>query len=263
MLARAFIVCILAALPIMAQSGWNLVWSDEFNGASIDRTKWNYDTGTGWNGWGNNELQYYTDRPENARIENGHLVIEARKEDHGGRQYTSARLLTKGKFAQTYGRFEARIQVPFGQGIWPAFWMLGNDGPQAWPRCGEIDIMEVIGKEPTNVYGTIHGPGYSGSAGLGKKYSLASGAKLHEDFHVYAIEWEPDAIRWYLDDVLYQTRTTADLPAGAKWVFDRPFHLLLNVAVGGNWPGYPDATTTFPQFMLVDYVRVYERQGKR
>jgi beta-glucanase (GH16 family) len=263
MLARAFIAFSLAVIPALAQSGWKLVWSDEFNGSSIDRTKWNYDTGTGWNGWGNNELQYYTDRPDNARIENGNLVIEARKEEHGGRQYTSGRLVTKGKFSRTYGRFEARIKVPFGQGILPAFWMLGNDGPKGWPECGEIDIMEVIGKEPANVYGTIHGPGYSGASSLGGKYSLPVGAKLHEDFHVYAVEWEPGTIRWYFDGALFHTRSSADLPAGSKWVFDHPFHILLNLAVGGNWPGYPDATTRFPQFLTVDYVRVFERPPTR
>jgi beta-glucanase (GH16 family) len=148
--------------------------------------------------------------------------------------------------------------VPSGQGIWPAFWMLGNDiGAVSWPACGEIDIMENIGREPTTVHGTVHGPGYSGAAGIGAAYGLPDGAPFADDFHVFAIEWEPQAIRWYVDGALYHTLTPAALPAGARWAFDHPFFMLLNVAVGGNWPGNPDATTVFPQRMLVDYVRVY------
>lgn len=235
--------------------GWTLVWQDEFDGPEIDLTKWTFDTGG--HGWGNNEMEYHTDRPENARIEDGQLVIEARAETFGDRGYTSARLKTQGLHAWQYGRFEARIKIPSGQGVWPAFWMLGEDIAQAgWPECGEIDIMENIGKEPAIVHGTVHVPGYSGAQGVTNRHTLPEGA-LADDFHVYAIEWEPEQIRWYIDDMLYQTLTPADVPG--RWVFDHPFFLILNVAVGGYWPGYPDETTVFPQKMTVDYVRVYQR----
>jgi len=247
---------------------WKLVWSDEFNGpngSAVDSSKWVSESGGG--GWGNNELEYYTTRRENAFQQDGNLVIKVLQEKYTGpddatRNYTSARLKTLGKFSQTYGRFEARIKIPRGQGIWPAFWMLGNDiDKPGWPTCGEIDIMENIGKEPALVHGTIHGPGYSGEHGIGAPYALPSGQPFADDFHVYAVEWEPNTIRFYVDDHLYTTRTPADLPKGAKWVYDHPFFLLLNVAVGGGWPGNPDSTSVFPQTMLVDYVRVYERAG--
>ena len=220
---------------------------------------------TGGGGWGNNELEYYTSRLQNASQQDGNLVIKVLEEKYTGsdgvtRNYTSARLKTQGKFSQTYGRFEARIKIPRGQGIWPAFWMLGDDiDKPGWPDCGEIDIMENIGKEPALVHGTIHGPGYSGANGIGSPYALPSGQSFADDFHIFAVEWEPNAIRFYVDDHLYATRTPADLPKGAKWVYDHPFFLLLNVAVGGGWPGNPDASTVFPQTMLVDYVRVYAR----
>ena len=246
--------------------GWTLTWSDEFNGPNgspPDSSKWTLETGG--KGWGNNELESYTARPQNAYLEGGNLVIKVVAETYTGadrvtRDYTSARLKTQGKFAQTYGRFEARIKIPRGQGIWPAFWMLGADiAENPWPASGEIDIMENIGKEPALVHGTIHGPGYSGEHGLGAPCGLPSNQLFADDFHVYAVEWEPNALRFYVDDHLYETRTPADLPQGAKWVYDHPFYLLLNVAVGGFWPGNPDATSTFPQTMLVDYVRVYRR----
>jgi beta-glucanase (GH16 family) len=219
--------------------------------------------GDRWNGWGNNELEYYTNRTQNAHLQGGNLVITALAENFTGsdgvtRDYTSARLKTQGKFSQTYGRFEARIKIPYGQGLWPAFWMLGSNIDQiGWPNCGEIDIMENIGKEPAVVHGTIHGPGYSGAQGIGSPYSLPSG-RFADDFHVYAVEWETNAIRFYVDGNLYATRTPAELPAKAQWVYNTPFFLLLNVAVGGGWPGNPDGTTVFPQTMTVDYVRVYE-----
>jgi len=244
--------------------GWTLVWADEFNqanGTAPDATKWRYDTGGG--GWGNNELQTYTSRTNNCRIENGCLVIEARKETFTGsdgitRNYTSARLKTQGRAAWTYGRIEARIQVPRGQGIWPAFWMLGEDiSTVGWPACGEIDIMENIGRETNIVHGTVHGPGYSGGNGIGGAYTLPGGGAVADDFHVFAIEWRTNLIRWLVDGVGYFSVTPAALPAGTRWVFDHPHFLLLNVAVGGNWPGNPDASTVFPQRMLVDYVRVY------
>ena len=174
------------------------------------------------------------------------------------RDYTSARLETQGLFAQAYGRFEARILLPRGRGIWPAFWMLGADiADVGWPGCGEIDVMEHLGSEPGRVYGTVHGPGYSGAAGVSARHDLPGGAAFADDFHLFAVEWEPEAIRWYVDDHLYRTVTPADLPAGARWVFDHPHFLLLNVAVGGRWPGSPDETTTFPQRMRVDFVRAY------
>ena len=245
-----------------------LIWSDEFDGptgAPPDETKWGYEIGG--HGWGNAELQYYTNRPENAALDgNGALVITAKREDpdtttyrclYGACMYSSARLLTKGRFEFTYGRVEARIKIPSGQGIWPAFWMLGADiNSKPWPSCGEIDILENIGKEPTTVHGTIHGPGYAGSAGLSQSYSKAR--PFAEDYHDYAVHWEPQRIRWYVDGNLYGTKTPADLEQSRQWVFDHPFYLLLNVAVGGQWPGLPDATTHFPQMMQVDYVRVYQ-----
>jgi len=246
--------------------GWKLVWSDEFNSpdaSPVDTTKWVSESGG--NGWGNQELEYYTARPENAFEQGGNLVIKVLQEKYTGadgvtRDYTSARLKTLGKFSQKYGRFEARIKIPEGQGIWPAFWMLGDDiGKVGWPKCGEIDIMENIGKEPAMVHGTIHGPGYSGDKGISAPYSLPPDQHFANDFHLYAVEWEPKAIRFYVDDHLYATRTPADLPKGTKWVYAHPFFLLMNVAVGGGWPGNPDATTVFPQTMLVDYVRVYSK----
>jgi beta-glucanase (GH16 family) len=247
---------------------WNLVWNDEFNGgngSAPDKTKWVLETGG--NGWGNNELEYYTNRVDNVQVQDGRLVITAKREgysDSAGvfRAFTSARMKTQGKFSQRYGRFEARIQIPRGQGVWPAFWMLGDDiATVGWPTCGEIDIMENIGKEPDTVHGTIHGPGYSGAKGIGSPYKLTDSEEFADHYHLYAVEWEPAAIRFYVDDKLYATRTPADLPAGAKWVYDHPFFLLLNVAVGGGWPGDPDVHTRFPQTMLVDYVRVYETGG--
>ncbi len=251
------------------ESGWQLVWSDEFNGPNgspPDPSKWKLETGG--SGWGNNELEYYTNRPQNAYQQDGSLVIKVLAEKFTGpdgvtRNYTSARLKTQGKFSQTGGRFEARIKIPRGQGIWPAFWMLGADISDVnWPNCGEIDVMENIGKEPGTVHGTIHGPGYSGSHGIGSPFSLPAGQNFADDFHIYAIEWEGQSIRFFVDDHLYATRTPADLPTRTKWVYDHPFFLLLNVAVGGGWPGSPDASSTYPQTMLVDYVRVYQRYAR-
>ncbi|MGH9601841.1 MAG: glycoside hydrolase family 16 protein [Terriglobales bacterium] len=243
-----------------------MVWSDEFDGpsgSSVDPGKWSFETGG--HGWGNNELQSYTDQTRNARLEKGKLVITAHREDHSGadgiaRNYTSARLHTRGKFSQQYGRFEARIRLPRGQGIWPAFWMLGSDLPQAgWPAAGEIDIVENIGSEPSVIHGTLHGPGYSGDKGVSSSSALPKGKKFSDKFHVFAVEWEPGRIRFFVDRRLYRTVTPADLPPNTAWVFDHPFYLILNVAVGGNWPGSPNSATAFPQTMQVDYVRVYRR----
>lgn len=248
---------------------WNLAWSDEFDASArsgIDLTRWTPEAGG--TGWGNKELQFYTDAPQNVYISGkGRLVIKAVKKKldprfkcwYGRCRYSSARLITKNKFDQRYGRIEARIKIPAGQGIWPAFWMLGNDIDTAgWPGCGEIDIMENVGREPSVVHGTIHGPGYSGKDSIGASYTLKDGARFADEFHVFAVEWEPAEIRWYVDGELYQTRTAGDLPQGARWVFDHPFFIILNVAVGGTWPGDPDSTTRFPQRMEVDYVRVYK-----
>ena len=249
------------------ESGWKLVWTDEFDGSdgtSFDAAKWS--AVIGGDGWGNQEREYYTDRLTNVQQRTGNLVISAIKEPasayscwYGPCQYTSARLQTKAHFDQLYGRFEARIKIPSGQGLWSAFWMLGSDIDSAsWPNCGEIDIMENIGKEPSIVHATLHGPGYSGTNGLTAADALG-GATFADDFHVFTVEWEKDVIRSYVDHTLYETRTPADVPAGNHWVFDHPFFLLLNVAVGGNFPGDPDQTTIFPQTMLVDYVRVYRK----
>ena len=256
-----------AALLPHGDARWTLTWSDEFDGANGSRpdpTKWKFEVGG--NGWGNQELEYYTDRPENARIEQGNLDIEARREDYTGkdgvaRQYTSARLTTRGNFAQRYGRFVARIKLPLGQGMWPAFWMLGDDVDKVhWPDCGEIDIMENIGKEPSSVHGSLHGPGYSGGKlDFTSTYKLPGGPVFSDNFHEYAIEWEPNVLRFYMDEYLYATFVPGQLPPGEKWVFDHPFFIILNLAVGGDWPGPPDSTTQFPQQMLVDYVRVYEK----
>lgn len=238
---------------------WKLVWSDEFNGPAgspVDSAKWEYDLG-GW-GWGNEEAEYYTNRTKNVYQENGFLVIQALRENYESWEYTSGRIKTKGKFEPLYGRIEARIKLPFGQGIWPAFWMLGNDiDTNNWPNCGEIDIMENLGREPYIIHGTIHGPGYSGAGGPTNLFQ-SENKKISDDFHVYAIEWEPNRIRWYFDDQCYYTISPDDILD--KWVFEHPFFILLNVAVGGSWPGYPDGTTVFPQKMLIDYVRVYQKQ---
>lgn len=234
-----------------------LSMADEFNVDGAPNSDiWNYDIGTGQNGWGNNELQYYTDRPENAVVQNGFLIITAREEDFQGSRYTSARLLTRGKFQQQYGRFEARMRLPFGKGLWPAFWLLGDDrnGTQIWPQIGEIDIMEYLGDAPTESFGTIHGPGYSAGESIGKTFNLEND-RFDTGFHIFGIEWGPSFINFYVDDTIYNQITPDDVPG--EWVFDRPFYILLNVAVGGNLPGSPNQETIFPQTMLVDYVRVY------
>ena len=267
-LALITLTCILAA-PSQV-SGRKMVFKDEFNGpsgSSVDPTKWASEVGG--SGWGNQELEYYTNSTDNTYLNgSGSLVIKASKLDapltlncwYGPCQYTSGRLITKGKFDLKFGRFEARIKIPQDQGIWPAFWLLGNNiDTVGWPQSGEIDIMENIGREPSIVHGTIHGPGYSGGSGIGASYTLPKNKTFAADYHVYAVEWSSNEIRWYVDGKLYQTLKPQNLPAGTTWVFDHPFFLLLNLAVGGGWPGNPDRTTTFPQMMLVDYVRVYRR----
>jgi len=237
-----------------------ITMQDEFDtDGAPNSTIWGYDLGTGQNGWGNQELQYYTDRPENVTINNGIMIITAQQENFQGSSYTSARLLTKNKFSQTYGRFEARIRVPYGQGIWPAFWMLGvpEDQNEIWPSLGEIDIMEIRGQEPTKLIGSLHGPGYSGGEAISKEYVLQND-RLDTGFHIYGIEWGPDYVNHYVDDVLYSQITPDDLPEGSAWVFDNDFYILINLAVGGTFVGPPNAETVFPQTMLVDYVRAYK-----
>ncbi len=241
---------------------YQLVWSDEFEGPegqSPDATKWTYDIGIGpeGDGWGNAELQYYTERPENVSLDgNGNLVITAREEVFGGRAFTSARIKTQGLFEQAYGRFEARIKTPYGPGMWPAFWMLGADIDEVgWPQTGEIDMMELRGYEPESIAGTIHGPGYSADDSIGKDYVLED-SRFDIDFHVFAIEWGENYIDWFVDDILYQRLTPNDVPG--EWVYDDPFFILLNVAVGGTYVGFPTEDTDFPQKMTIDYVRVYQ-----
>jgi beta-glucanase (GH16 family) len=238
------------------REGWDIVWQDEFDGPELNRENWNFDIGG--NGWGNAEWQYYSDRPENVRIENGMLVIEAREENisFSGKPYSSARIKTQGLHAWQYGRIEARMKLPYGQGIWPAFWMLGNNN-RGWPASGEIDIVEFVGKEPNTIHATVHAPGYSGGAeGSGTHFAVAEGT-LKEDFHIYAIEWEENEIRWYFDEQEYFKLSSQDVPD--EWIFDHEFFIIMNLAVGGRWPGYPDDTTVLPQFLTVDYVRVYQR----
>lgn len=237
----------------------NLILSEEFEtDGTPNPNVWGYNIGRGPNGdgWGNQELQYYTDRPTNVRIANGNLQITVREETFQGAQYTSARLLTKDLFDKKYGRFEARIQLPTGQGIWPAFWMLGADiDENQWPGAGEIDIMEYRGQNPTVLIGSVHGPGYSAGNAISKEYRLQND-RFDTSYHIFGIEWSPEAINFYVDDVLYNQITPEDVTG--EWVFNKPFFLLMNVAVGGNFVGPPNAETQFPQTMLVDYVRVYE-----
>src|ERR1039457_3265501 len=270
-IAIAF-AALFAAASAPAQTSWKLLWSDEFNGpagSQPDATKWNYDLGGG--GWGNGEAETYTNSPNNVFQDGqGNLVIRAIRDASGN--YTSARLQTGAPGASTqttdlswqYGRIEARIKLPFGKGVWPAFWMLGEDiSTTPWPGSGEIDIMENFGTYNNNSTvnnGTAHGPGYSGGNGLGAPYTLPFGETVNDDYHVYAVEWSPYSIVWYVDGASYHTVTPVSLPAGAKWVFNAPFFLLLNLAIGGptSFLGTPDASVTFPQDMLVDYVRVYQ-----
>nr|WP_321464440.1 glycoside hydrolase family 16 protein [uncultured Desulfobulbus sp.] len=249
-----------------------LLWNDEFDGPGgtpPDPAKWRHDLGG--KGWGNQEYQYYTDALDNAVQDgNSNLMITARQTSaeqeealpcwYGPARYTSARLLTQGRFSFTHGVVEARIKLPFGPGIWPALWMLGEDfGPVVWPNCGEIDIMENIGREPDIVHGTVHGPGYCGSEGIGGAYALAGGQAFKDNFHLFAVDWQPGRILWYVDGFRYFSLSREQIPQGADWPYEHPFFLLLNLAVGGFWPGDPDETTVFPQSLVVDYIRVFQR----
>ena len=265
MILRLVVILVGGMLGTTSQAQWKMVWNDEFtqpDGTQPDAAKWDFDLGTGSSGWGNNELECYTDRTNNVRIEGGQLIIEAQKEHFGKSEYTSGRLLTRVKSSWTYGRFEARIKIPSGHGIWPAFWMMGTNLNQVnWPNCGEIDIMENIGKEPNIIHGTIHGPGYSGDKGIGGPYQLPSGAAFADDFHIYAMEWTTNTISWFVDSKQYFKINAANIPKGSEWVYTKPEFILINLAIGGNWPGYPDNTTVFPQRMVVDYVRVYSHDA--
>jgi len=245
---------VVTLLPVNdANAAYNLVWSDEFNGTSIDQNNWTFEIGTGSGGWGNNELEYYTSRPENARIESGNLVIEARKESYGGMNYTSARLKTQGKRSFKYGRIEARIKLPQGQGLWPAFWTLGTDiNTVSWPRSGEIDIMEHVNTE-NRTHGFIHWDSNGGHA----SYGGPSHSIDVTQYHVYSIEWTSSAIKWFIDGVQFWEANIAN-SINSTEEFHKNHFLLLNMAVGGNWPGAPNASTPFPAKMFVDYVRVYQ-----
>ncbi len=254
---------------------WELTWADAFDGpagALPDPAIWTPElgdgTGHGNPGWGNAERQTYTADPANVALNGGgQLVIRALQAGDDAPpcyyaapcEYTSARLVTAGDLEVTYGRIEARLQLPHGQGLWPAFWLLGNDVAEvSWPASGEIDIMEHIGREPNLVHGTIHGPGYAGAEGIGRSLSWPGDTPFAEAFHDFAVDWTPASITWSVDGTPFSTLTPDDLPAGTDWVFDHPFFLILNLAVGGTWPGYPDATTVFPQELVVDHVRVYQ-----
>ncbi len=249
-------------MPPDPAAGWELVWSDEFDGDEVDLTNWTYDIG-GW-GWGNGEAQYYTDRTDNARVENGMLTIEGRQEQFEGSFYTSARLKTRGLQEFQYGRIEARIKVPPGAGLWPAFWMLGAnfeeeaaDEANRWPNVGEIDIMEWVGREPDLILGTIHGPGYAGAGG--KSTWFRQDFDVSDDWHTYAIEWDVEGIRWFFDGELFATQTPDSLGRSREWVFDKEFFMILNLAIGGTLGGQIALDLEFPVFLHVDHVRVYQQ----
>lgn len=241
--------------------GLTLVWNDEFNGTGTPSSaSWNFEQGNGSGGWGNNEKEFYTNNPKNVFQSNGNLIIEARKEPMSGFDYTSARMTTQGKKTFTYGRIDIRAKLPVGKGIWPALWMLGsNITSVSWPACGEIDIMELIGTYPGRTYSTMHWagtPGATSSTSKGSQYDLTSG-NFSDQFHVFSLVWAQDILKVYVDDKLFHTVTKADVGT-ANYPFNLPQFLIMNVAVGGNWPGNPDANTAFPQRMFVDYVRVFQ-----
>lgn len=237
--------------------GWTRIWTDEFEGNELNASFWNYEIGTGSNGWGNNELQYY--REQNTEVADGFLTIQALQQSFQGQSYTSSRLTTEDKFDFQYGRVDIRAKLPFGQGIWPALWMLGaNFRDVGWPNCGEIDIMEMIGgseERHATTHGTIHWDENGNFANTGGSTTLEEGI-LHDEFHVYSIIWDDTAIRWLLDDEQFHSVTTT---SAVRSAFHEPFFFIFNVAVGGNWPGSPDATTTFPQKLIVDYIRVFQQ----
>ncbi|MCX6209136.1 MAG: glycoside hydrolase family 16 protein [Bacteroidetes bacterium] len=253
--------CEKKAEQTISKRQYQMVWNDEFNGAAgttPDTSKWVADIGTGNLGWGNSELQYYTKNGTNVQQNgNGYLNITAIKENYAGSGFTSARIKTQGKFSYGYGRYEARIKTPTGPGVWPAFWMLGdNINTVSWPQCGEIDILEQKGNQSYITYGTVHGPGYAGGNSIGKSYALQNG-RFDADYHIYAVEWGADYVDFFVDDYLYQRVTPNDVTG--EWVYNHNFFIILNVAVGGNFVGFPTTGTPFPQTMSVDYVRVYKQ----
>jgi beta-glucanase (GH16 family) len=248
---------------VVPDSAWTLVWSDEFEGSALDPSKWSVQVGDGCDinlcGWGNNELQWY--QADNVRVGGGILSITARAQPAGGRAYTSARIRTLGKGDWTYGRIDIRARLPLGRGLWPAIWMLpSNNRYGTWAASGEIDIVELVGHEPDRVHGTLHyGGEWPDNIYSGAPFVLPSGT-FADRFHTFTLEWEEEEIRWYVDGEHYQTQTQWRSSGGPfPAPFNQPFHLVLNVAVGGDWPGRPDARTVFPQSMEVDYVRVYAR----
>jgi len=241
----------------LSYPGHDLVWQDEFDGNSLNLSDWTHELGA--SGWGNEEWQFYTDREENSYVSDGRLIIEAKEESFSGSNYTSARIITRDQQSFMFGRIDIRAKLPEGQGIWPALWMLGdNFGTVGWPACGEIDIMELVGHEPNIVHGTVHwGPqGQSFSNSKSGSYTLPTG-KFIDQFHVFSIVWEADQIVWMVDDNPYHTLTRNDV--NGNYPFNNSFFFIFNVAVGGRWPGYPDASTRFPQQMVVDYVRVFQK----
>lgn len=241
--------------------GYTLSWADEFDAGTLNTNTWTHQNGDGCPnicGWGNNELEYYTDRPQNIFFQDGKMIIEARKESFGGKNYTSSKILTAHKKTFKYGRIDIRAKLPKGKGIWPAFWMLPqNNVYGGWPSSGEIDIMEMVGHDPGRTHGTLHyGPG-PGSIQYNRNTALSSGT-LHDEFHVYSLEWKQDQVKWFLDGNLFSTANKSDLQAGTTYPFNEDFYFIVNLAVGGNWPGSPDAATSFPQWLIVDYIRVYQ-----
>ncbi|HEY0059180.1 MAG TPA: family 16 glycosylhydrolase [Flavisolibacter sp.] len=241
--------------------GYALVWADEFNGPALNATHWAHQNGDGCPnlcGWGNNELEYYTDRPDNLFFQDGNLVIEAKKENFSGKSYTSSKILTAGKKSIKFGRIDIRAILPKGKGIWPALWLLPQNSVfGGWPRSGEIDLMEMVGHEPNKVYGTLHyGPG-PGSIQISRGYTLPGGATFNDEYHVFSLEWKEDQIKWFVDGNLFSTVHKNDFGSN-NYPFNEEFYLIFNLAVGGNWPGNPDATTVFPQWMVVDYIRLYQ-----
>ncbi|ANS76271.1 1,3--beta-D-glucan 3-glucanohydrolase [Paenibacillus yonginensis] len=251
----ALLIALTPLTSANAAGEWNLVWSDEFDGTSLNTNNWKAEIGTGSGGWGNNELEYYTDRPQNLKVTGGNLVITAQKEAYGGMNYTSARIKTQGLKSFTYGKIEARIKLPSGQGLWPAFWMLGsNIDTVGWPKSGEIDIMERVNNN-ASVNGTVHWDA-NGQADYGR----TSGNLDFSQYHVYSVEWDPNYIRWFVDGNQFNEFYIAN-GTGNTEEFQKPFFILLNLAVGGNWPGSPNNSTPFPSQMLVDYVRVYQQSS--
>jgi beta-glucanase (GH16 family) len=261
---KATSVTVSVAIPTKGYStpltypGLKLVWQDEFEGNSVDLSTWKFETGGG--GFGNNELQYYQEK--NTLVEYGNLIIKAKKESVGGREYTSSRMITLGKKEFKYGRVDIRAKLPKGQGIWPALWMLGaNINTVSWPKCGEIDIMEMVGGgagKDDKVYGTAHWDNGGAHAQYGGNTSLANGKFFADEFHVFSIVWDASFITWYLDDVKFQEKNVIDITPAELSELRQEFFFIFNVAVGGDWPGSPNGSTAFPQYMAVDYIRVFQ-----